>query len=142
MAKKHLVKFLVQLYGDPQAEKKFHKNRKKYLAGTKLTTEERDLLVRGDVEGLRSYLGATADALNIVDSSLSEIVDTALSEIVDTALSEIVDTALSEIVDSALARRPTTKKKPTKRATKKPAQKATKKAGPKGRKRPTPKKKK
>ena len=72
MAKKDLVRLLARLYGDPEAERQFQRDRAKFLLAQKLSPREQRLLVDGDVGGLRSYLGDECDKLTIVDSALGE----------------------------------------------------------------------
>ena len=135
MAKKDLVRLLVRLYGDPVAEGQFQKDRAKFLRAAKLAPKEQKLLVEGDVDGLRAYLGSETANAHIVDEQLSHIVDTALAHIVDSALGE-GELVGSVIVDTAIERARRTKRPaPTRKPARKPVRK--KKPAPK---RPKPKK--
>ena len=107
---------LARLYGDPVAEGQFQKDRAKFLRTAKLAPRERNLLVAGDVAGLRAYLGAEEGKAHIVDSALAHIVDSALGE-------ELV---AAVIIDSAIESARAT----TRSGARKPAKKRT----PKGRK--------
>ena len=86
MAKKDLVRLLARLYGDPVHEARFQQDRAKFLKRTKLSAKERDLVIAGDAEAIRAYLGKESAKTHIVDSALTHIVDTALTHIVDSAL--------------------------------------------------------
>ena len=94
MAKKDLVRLLARLYGDPVQQARFRKDRAALLKGARsLAPKEKKLLLDGDPDAVRAYLGKEATKAIIVDSEIAHIVDSALAIIVDDALATDTTTA-------------------------------------------------
>lgn len=66
MAKKDLVRLLVQLFGDPNLHDRIRKNPHAELAKLGLSKRERELILSRDEKALRTYLGKEAARLTIV----------------------------------------------------------------------------
>lgn len=106
MAKKHVVRLLVRLFGDPKLHGKLRDNPKKVLKAAGLSRKERELLATGDEAAIRDYLGQESVKANVVKSGLRGVSTGASPNVVKTAISNVVKTA---IVPPA---KPKPKKKP------------------------------
>jgi len=72
---------LVRLFGDPALHAEISKDAEKVLKSAKLSPKERELVLSGDAEAIRAYLGADGVKSNIVRTGL-----TGISNIVKTAV--------------------------------------------------------
>jgi hypothetical protein len=128
MAKKHVVRLLVRLFGDPELQGKYRKNPDKLAKAAGLSRQERELLASGDEAAIRDYLGRAAGVTNVVKSGLAagpnvvksaikaggpNVVKSALTNVVKSGLTNVVKTSLTNVVKTAI-RRPKTPKKPKK----------------------------
>jgi hypothetical protein len=73
MAKKDVVRLLVRLFGDPALHAKMSKDAGKVLASAKLSPKERELVLSGDAEAIRAYLGDDTVKTNVVKTGLKGI---------------------------------------------------------------------
>lgn len=140
MAKKHVVRLLVRLFGDPALQGKYRKNPRKVAKAAGLSREERELLASGDEAAIRDYLGRSAGLTNVVKSGLAggpnvvksairsggpnvvksaiksggpNVVKSAVTNVVKSSLTNVVKTSVTNVVKTAI-RRPKAPKKPKK----------------------------
>lgn len=70
MAKKDVVRLLIQLFGDPALHDEIRKNPEVALAKLGLSKKERELLASRDENAIREYLGKESQKILIVGSWL------------------------------------------------------------------------
>ncbi len=102
MARKHVVRLLVRLFGDPKLHGKYRKDPKKVLKAAGLNPKERDLLASGDEAAIREYLGRETAKTNVVKSGLTNVVKTGATNVVKSALTNVVKSGLTNVVKSSL----------------------------------------
>jgi hypothetical protein len=70
MARKDLVRLLIQLFGDPALHEEIRKNPEAALGKLGLSKKERELLASRDESAIREYLGKDSQKILIVASWL------------------------------------------------------------------------
>lgn len=104
MAKKDVVRLLVRLFGDPKLHGKYRAEPKKVLKAAGLNRKERELLVAGDEDAIREYLGRESAKTNVVKSGLTNVVKSASTNVVKSALTNVVKSGLTNVVKTAIRR--------------------------------------